>query len=265
MLSAAHVLAMDAKNLLDVVDSVRIRYPDLFNVESALCLAAQQQQQYETDDERYLKESDDNDVEQINTDNPFQHSNSSSTTAGPVNFNEDYMEQQTYQNLCKSSEPPPPPFTADEIYVNQIEPIQTTEGIYDNECIVNAQLKNLNIDATIANSFANTSTTINHTNKIIAPVSSTKPPLAAKPGRCLTFPVLTLQLSRCGLNDIAYAFVISVKSSNLQQKIKALNNAGLSVSAVEKFIPPSANFEHDEPLKIIENDSDLYFNTKPME
>lgn len=33
MLSAAHVLAMDAKNLLDVVDSVRIRYPDLFMAE----------------------------------------------------------------------------------------------------------------------------------------------------------------------------------------------------------------------------------------
>lgn len=29
MLSAAHVLAMDAKNLLDVVDSVRIRYPQV--------------------------------------------------------------------------------------------------------------------------------------------------------------------------------------------------------------------------------------------
>lgn len=29
MLSAAHVLAMDAKNLLDVVDSVRIRYPEV--------------------------------------------------------------------------------------------------------------------------------------------------------------------------------------------------------------------------------------------
>ena len=27
MLSAAHVLAMDAKNLLDVVDTIRIRYP----------------------------------------------------------------------------------------------------------------------------------------------------------------------------------------------------------------------------------------------
>ncbi|EAA05272.4 AGAP011118-PA, partial [Anopheles gambiae str. PEST] len=30
MLSAAHVLAMDAKNLLDVVDSIRVRYPNLF-------------------------------------------------------------------------------------------------------------------------------------------------------------------------------------------------------------------------------------------
>jgi len=27
MLSSAHVLAMDAKNLLDVVDAIRIRYP----------------------------------------------------------------------------------------------------------------------------------------------------------------------------------------------------------------------------------------------
>lgn len=29
MLAAAHVLAMDAKNLLDVVDSIRIRFPDV--------------------------------------------------------------------------------------------------------------------------------------------------------------------------------------------------------------------------------------------
>ena len=27
MLSSAHVLAMDAKNLLDVVDSIRVQYP----------------------------------------------------------------------------------------------------------------------------------------------------------------------------------------------------------------------------------------------
>jgi hypothetical protein len=29
MLSAAHILAMDAKNLLDVIDSIRMRYPDV--------------------------------------------------------------------------------------------------------------------------------------------------------------------------------------------------------------------------------------------
>ncbi|XP_046677236.1 focal adhesion kinase 1 isoform X3 [Homalodisca vitripennis] len=34
MLSAAHVLAMDAKNLLDVVDSIRMRYPD---VDALIC------------------------------------------------------------------------------------------------------------------------------------------------------------------------------------------------------------------------------------
>lgn len=32
MLSAAHVLAMDAKNLLDVADSMRIRYPDVDHI-----------------------------------------------------------------------------------------------------------------------------------------------------------------------------------------------------------------------------------------
>jgi hypothetical protein len=31
MLSSAHILAMDAKNLLDVIDSIRIRYPDVNN------------------------------------------------------------------------------------------------------------------------------------------------------------------------------------------------------------------------------------------
>lgn len=31
MLSAAHILAMDAKNLLDVIDSIRIRFPYVDN------------------------------------------------------------------------------------------------------------------------------------------------------------------------------------------------------------------------------------------
>lgn len=182
MLSAAHVLAMDAKNLLDVVDSVRIRYPDLFSVESALSMAAHQQ--CEAADEFRLRDTDDNDGEQIQIDNNGpSHFPHLSSTSGSITFSDDCMEQQTYQNLCKSSEPPPPSFIADEIYVNQIEPINTTEGIYDNECIVNAQLKNLSIDSQIANSFENTSAPMNQSNKIIPPMSSTKPPLAAKPGK----------------------------------------------------------------------------------
>lgn len=52
-----------------------------------------------------------------------------------------------------------------------------------------------------------------------------------------------------------YFFIFVVKSTNLQEKIKALNNAGLSVSTVEKLKPLSL----DEPLKIIENN---YCNTK---
>lgn len=180
MLSAAHVLAMDAKNLLDVVDSVRIRYPDLFSVESALSMAAPKQ--CEASDEFYLRNSDDNDADKMSTENLSSFPNVSNS-AGSLNFNDNCCmeQQQTYQNLCKSSEQPPPSFI-DEIYVNQIEPINTTEGIYDNECIVNAQLKGLNIDSKIANSFANTSSNVNQTTKIPPPISSTKPPLAAKPG-----------------------------------------------------------------------------------
>ena len=32
MLSSAHILAMDAKNLLDVIDSIRINYPGVDQV-----------------------------------------------------------------------------------------------------------------------------------------------------------------------------------------------------------------------------------------
>lgn len=188
MLSAAHVLAMDAKNLLDVVDSVRIRYPDLFIVESAQRMAAPKQS--EASDEFYLRNSDEYDAEKMTTDNLSSFPNVISTS-GSMNYHDNCIEQQTYQNLCKSFEQPPTSFT-DEIYVNQMEPINTTtanttsssEGIYDNDCIVNAQLKGLHIDSRIANSFASTSSAVNQSNTHkTPPISSTKPPLAAKPGK----------------------------------------------------------------------------------
>lgn len=40
MLSAAHILAMDAKYLLDVIDSIRMRYPD---VNTYICTGVQVQ------------------------------------------------------------------------------------------------------------------------------------------------------------------------------------------------------------------------------
>lgn len=191
MLSAAHVLAMDAKNLLDVVDSVRMRYPDLFSVESAQRMAAPNQ--FEATDEFYLRNSDEYDSDKMSS---FPNV---SSLSGSINHNDSSGDQQTYQNLCKSFEQPPASIHMDEIYVNQIEPVNSattntntntninttsssSEGIYDNECIVNAQLKNLHIDSRAANSFAHTSTAVNQSNKTTPPIASTKPPLAAKPG-----------------------------------------------------------------------------------
>ena len=58
MLGAAHVLAMDSKNLLDVVDAIRIRYPhikpynvinDKLNPQSATSTDLEPQQSSEVD------------------------------------------------------------------------------------------------------------------------------------------------------------------------------------------------------------------------
>lgn len=141
-----------------------------------------------------------------------------------IDISDDSSQQQTYQNLGQINEHQMP--VQNEIYANQeqIQQIQNSEGIYDNECVISAQLKTLAIGNKTNNSGPQSIENLNTYQCV-------KPPVAAKP-------------------------------SNLQQKIKALNNAGLSVSTVDKFIPPSAN--HDEPLKIIESDQDLYCNTKPL-
>lgn len=163
MLSAAHVLAMDAKNLLDVVDSIRIRYPNL-NVAQIqgtqqqplsdvqhnqnIVSVQQQQQQF------YLQQNQD--IQDTN------HQQQSVTYVQEV-----YEDQQQF-------------------YSNQ------QSGIYDNECVINQQLKNLEL-----------------ANKV-------KPQIASKP-------------------------------SNLNSKLKIGSNDNQN----------SLN----EPLKIIEDNNDLYSNT----
>lgn len=161
---------------------------------------------------------------------------STSNSIAQNDNNDDLLQQQTYQNLSEIKEHAVQPIR-DEIYANQ-EQIQqcqqNTEGIYDNDCMINAQMKMLAIEKSNLTQITPNSTE----NSNMQPI---KPPVAAKP-------------------------------SNLQQKIKALNNAGLSVSTVDKFIPPPTTTvttagavgasNHNEPLKIIEDEQDLYCNTK---
>lgn len=169
MLSAAHVLAMDAKNLLDVVDSVRIRYPDLFSVEHSSTTAVESSKPstifYFTKDQgrSYVEGNSEN----------------ASNLTASINIDSDSDVQQTYQNLSKSKEvPQPSPTTLDGTYINQerIESVNKTERIYDNECIESGQLKNRNNLTSLA------STAINQSNRIDS-LASAKPPVAAKPGK----------------------------------------------------------------------------------
>lgn len=166
-------------------------------------------------------------------------SNSMNTTYDEC---DELQQQQTYQNLSEINEQAAQA-TQDDIYANQDQILQNqnVEGIYDNECIINAQnsaAKSMAItqqnDLNIQDHIANDHQCQSLKNSSLPP---NKPPVAAKP-------------------------------SSLQAKIKALNNAGLSVSTVDKYIPPlpttTTTANSDEPLKIIENEQELYCNTKTL-
>lgn len=172
MLSAAHVLAMDAKNLLDVVDSVRVRYPDLFINEhsspSRFKTSEETSESYSAKDQ----ERDDGSLSSVNC------------LMASINVDNDDNGQQTYQNLSKLDEipPPPPPLAIqEEIYANQeqIESANKSEGVYDNDWVVGSRFKNRNFELKNVNSFASTAIIQSNKSGIYA---SSKPPVAAKPG-----------------------------------------------------------------------------------
>lgn len=153
MLSAAHVLAMDAKNLLDVVDSVRIRHPELFHVEDSDSSPATVLQSVQSVDLAIPN---------------FEAS---------INTSDNWTEQQPYENLSKMGDIPPSS-SQNEIYVNQeqIKSIKKDiEGIYDNNSIQQQKFS-----------------TINNTDKFNIDAknqsSSSKPPIAAKSGKRLIIP-----------------------------------------------------------------------------
>lgn len=229
MLTAAHVIAMDAKNLLDVVDSVRVRYPELFTQQDHRSAPIQPQLGasdpiYQVTNQKTARSFDG--MQQSTSQQPFSPNMVSST-----DDSFDQMQGQTYQNLSEINEVNNMQASNVEIYANQeqIHQIHGSEGIYDNDCIINAQLKSLSIESDASgNPITNHSV---NANAVIAENITTKctnvpskPPVAAKP-------------------------------SNIQQRIKALGF--VAATSIEKCTASTvSNTIQDEPLKIIENETD---------
>lgn len=194
MLSAAHILAMDAKNLLDVVDSIRVRFPDLFS-------------------QSYRNPQPSLAVSGVELNHAISNQHSASVSA----LGDDSYEQ-TYQNLAECNDSS----TGDEIYANQAQILQQNSSIYDNQCMISAQLKTLNVS--VAPNYSETETKSNT-------IPPSKPPVAVKP-------------------------------TNLQQKFKTNLN---SVAPATISTSDKSNAASEESLKIVENDQDLYSNTKAAE
>lgn len=114
MLSAAHVLAMDAKNLLDVVDSIRTRFPAIDSKQQNLVKIPSPQH---SEPEPVCSPNLSNPVEEnYQNINPLQKLLSHSSP--PTSLTQSYGEQQLYSN-------------------------QQQMGIYDNECVINQHNKNI--------------------------------------------------------------------------------------------------------------------------
>ncbi|XP_061513648.1 uncharacterized protein LOC1270807 isoform X2 [Anopheles gambiae] len=136
MLSAAHVLAMDAKNLLDVVDSIRVRYPNLF---------PQQQQPQQpsapsspTQRQHGAATSVTSAVHPSNTPQMFaqQQQQHSFDQSQLLMMGDCYQNLQPKQPMLAHSSPP-------TSLTHSYEPgglsSYQQSGIYDNECIISSQ------------------------------------------------------------------------------------------------------------------------------
>ncbi|XP_050094911.1 uncharacterized protein LOC126577381 isoform X2 [Anopheles aquasalis] len=152
MLAAAHVLAMDAKNLLDVVDSIRVRYPTLFQRQSSVPGSPTQRQQQAAVTATTTTTS--NVIHPSNVSLAFsqqqQHSfEHPSSLMGGVG-GECYQNLQPKQQMLAHSSPPTSlthsyETTTAAAMASGVPPaagiaygIQQS-GIYDNECIINSQ------------------------------------------------------------------------------------------------------------------------------
>lgn len=136
MLSAAHVLAMDAKNLLDVIDSLRLRFPELFKPHSTTPLQPDS-------------------VSRFQFDISSQQQQPSASISSPQSDDSyQIMTRQTYENMSQMQNQLPlqhnsPPNSLTQSYEQQSNDLyanQQSGGIYDNECVINQQMKSLEMD-----------------------------------------------------------------------------------------------------------------------
>lgn len=224
MLSAAHVLAMDAKNLLDVIDSIRTRYPELF-------LRAPLHPSQSLDHATCPQSA------QIVRDMPQSDANAALhhfAAASPAEDSYDMMQRQTYQNLSEITDQsashvsPEMEDGGEELYANQQQLDQ--QGIYDNDCMISTQLNKLNVAGDTPH-YASAVDSI--VAPKISPLPPAKPPVAAKP-------------------------------VNLQQKLKAnLATAVAAPSAHTNecnAVAAAAANSAEDSLKIVEHEHDLYSN-----
>ncbi|XP_058461465.1 uncharacterized protein LOC131436643 isoform X3 [Malaya genurostris] len=215
MLSAAHVLAMDAKNLLDVVDSIRVRFPNLvFPKQPSLPTSPTQKQPQPMMTASHPAPSSSSVTlagSSVSTTSSVGNHPSSGTTSlsyqQQKTFDMQSAGSECYQNLqpkeiFNSHSSPPSSLThsyesnQSQLYINQ------QSGIYDNDCVINQQWAN---DG-----------------------KPTKPLIAMKP------PAVALASHK-------------LKSSS----VFLVNNQQLSTN--DALL--------NEPLKIVEDPSELYSNT----
>lgn len=231
MLSAAHVLAMDAKNLLDVVDSIRLRYPELF-----LC-ASQNPSPSTQQIGRVMSQHDGN----------IAAHHFGAAAIGQTN-EESYeiIQRQTYQNLSEIADQtssiasPDTGSGGEDIYANQQQFDQ--QGIYDNDCIISAQLNKLNV----ANDTCNYASAVDSigTSPKLSPLPPPKPPVAAKP-------VNLQQKLKPNLNSVATSSSTTTAPSSHAND----GNVGATTAANST----------EESLKIVEHEQDLYCNANVTE
>lgn len=226
MLSAAHVLAMDAKNLLDVVDSIRSRYPELFQ---------SQNQSPSFDHATHATQPIQiaRGMLQLDTNVASHH-----FAAASAEDSYEMMQRQTYQNLSDivehtaSNIAPEMEGNGEDLYANQLQLDQ--QGIYDNDCVISAQLNKLNVTSDAANYMGAVESIA---APKLSPLPPAKPPVAAKP-------------------------------VNLQQKLKpnlATVMAAPSTQTSDCNAVANAANSVEDSLKIVEHEQDLYSNAKGTE